>query len=635
MREPLGGSPRIGHDRRAPRKPDILAEHHRAPLADQRSSRLAASRHFVPTPYSVSMHLLSVENITKAYPETDVLDAVSLGITAGDHIGVIGRNGSGKSTLLAVIAGTEESDGGSIIRSKGLRVSALDQDPSFDKGLTVGEALGENRESIALGDRLGLTDHEACCSDLSGGQRKRLALALTLSAECDLLILDEPTNHLDIDAIDWLEDHLRARKEAILLVTHDRYLLDRVANKVVEVHDHKLFSHQGTYEQYLEGATAREALEAATEHRRQQRITTELAWLRRSPKARTSKSRHRVKQATELISERRRQVRQELDIELPSRRIGSKVVNLHNVGKRYDDRWVLRHVEHKLQPDARVGIVGPNGAGKTTLLRLIAELIDPDEGKVVTGSTIHHGWYGQDPTPIPKTMRVHAAVREHLDEVKLESGIKVSGAQLLERFQFTRAQQQSEVGDLSGGERRRLELLLSLMEAPNLLLMDEPTNDLDLDTLTVLEEYLDAWSGALVVASHDRFFLDRVCDDIFSIEPDGSVLHHPGGWSAYREASQGTTEPRSPSPSSASQRTRQERTKLTYNDKRELDQLTKAIPRLEKQKTVLTADLDDAGGDYDLAVALSEDLAKVIEALDSSETRWLELTEKSEELGNT
>jgi ATP-binding cassette subfamily F protein uup len=581
------------------------------------------------------MHLLSVENITKAYPETDVLDAVSLGITAGDHIGVIGRNGSGKSTLLAIIAGIEESDGGSIIRSKGLRVSALDQDPSFDKGLTVGEALGENRESIALGDRLGLTDHEACCSDLSGGQRKRLALALTLSAECDLLILDEPTNHLDIDAIDWLEDHLRARKEAILLVTHDRYLLDRVANKVVEVHDHKLFSHQGTYEQYLEGATAREALEAATEHRRQQRIKTELAWLRRSPKARTSKSRHRVKQAAELISERRRQVRQELDIELPSRRIGSKVVNLHNVGKRYDDRWVLRHVEHKLQPDARVGIVGPNGAGKTTLLRLIAELIDPDEGKVVTGSTIHHGWYGQDPRPIPKTMRVHAAVREHLDEVKLESGIKVSGAQLLERFQFTRAQQQSEVGDLSGGERRRLELLLSLMEAPNLLLMDEPTNDLDLDTLTVLEEYLDAWSGALVVASHDRFFLDRVCDDIFSIEPDGSVLHHPGGWSAYREASQGTTEPRSPSLSSASQRTRQERTKLTYNDRRELDQLTKAIPRLEKQKTVLTADLDDAGGDYDLAVALSEDLAKVIEALDSSETRWLELTEKSEELGNT
>lgn len=577
------------------------------------------------------MHLLSLENITKAYPETSVLDAVSLGISAGDHIGVIGRNGSGKSTLLSIIAGSEEPDGGSIIRSRGLRVAALDQDPSFDDNLSVGEVLGGKRESISLGDRLGLTDHDALCSDLSGGERKRLALALALSAECHLLILDEPTNHLDIDAIDWLEDHLRSRKEAILLVTHDRYLLDRVANRVVEVHEHKLSPHQGTYEQYLEGAAEREAHEAATEHRRQQRIKTELAWLRRSPKARTSKSRHRVKQATELVTERRHRARRELSIELPSRRIGSKVVNLHNVGKRYDDRWVLRHVEHKLHPDARIGIVGPNGAGKTTLLRIIAEQIEPDEGKVVTGSTIHVGWYGQDPRPIPGTTRVHAAVRDHLDEVRLESGIKISGAQLLERFQFTRDQQQSEVGDLSGGERRRIELLLSLMEAPNLLLMDEPTNDLDLDTLTVLEEYLDAWSGALVVASHDRFFLDRVCDDIFSIEFDGSVRHHPGGWTAYRDA----LDHRPGSVSSATsgdQRTKQRRTKLTYNDKRELDELTKAIPMLEERKASLSARLDSAGGEYDLVVALSKELAEVMEVLDSSEDRWLVLTEKSESL---
>ncbi|MCL1601099.1 MAG: ABC-F family ATP-binding cassette domain-containing protein [Actinomycetia bacterium] len=578
------------------------------------------------------MHLLSLENITKSYPETSVLDAVSLGISAGDHIGVIGRNGSGKSTLLAIIAGDEEEDDGSIIRSRGLRVASLDQDPSFEDDLTVGEVLGETRESIALGDRLGLTDYGAMCSDLSGGQRKRLALALTLSAECDLLILDEPTNHLDIDAIDWLEDHLRSRNEAILLVTHDRYLLDRVANKVVEVHNHKLFPHQGTYEQYLEGAAEREAHEAATEHRRQQRIKTELAWLRRSPKARTSKSRHRVKQATELVTERRHQSRRELSIELPSRRIGSKVVNLHNVGKQYDDRWVVRHVEYKLQPDARIGIVGPNGAGKTTLLHLIAEQIEPDEGKVVTGSTIHIGWYGQDPRPIPGTTRVHAAVRDHLDEVRLESGIKISGAQLLERFQFTRGQQQSEVSDLSGGERRRLELLLSLMEAPNLLLMDEPTNDLDLDTLTVLEEYLDAWSGALVVASHDRFFLDRVCDDIFSIEPNGSVRHHPGGWTAYREIL--LQRPGSVSKTvGGHQRRRQRRTKLTYNDKRELDELTKAIPILEERKATLSARLDGAGGEYDLVATLSRDLADVVKVLDSSEDRWLELTEKSEELG--
>lgn len=577
------------------------------------------------------MHLLSLESISKTYPETPVLDAISLGISAGEHIGVIGRNGSGKSTLLAIIAGTEDHDTGSIVRSKGLRVAALDQNPIFDDDTTVGEILGDQRSAIALGDRLDLKDPTALCSALSGGQKKRLALAVALAAECDLLILDEPTNHLDVETIDWLEDHLRSRREAILLVTHDRYLLDRVANRVVEVHDLKLFAHQGTYEQYLERAEQRQAQEAATEHRRQRRITTELAWLRRSPKARTSKARYRVKQASELMAQQRKQARQELTIELPSRRIGSKVVNLHNVGKRYGDNWVLRHVDHKLHPDARIGIVGPNGAGKTTLLRLIAERIQPDEGKVSTGSTIHYGWYGQDPRHIPHQVRVHAVVREHLDEVKLNSGIKVSGSQMLERFQFTRSQQQSEVGDLSGGERRRLELLLSLMEAPNLLLMDEPTNDLDIDTLNVLEEYLDAWDGALVVASHDRYFLDRVCSDIFSIETDGSVKHHPGGWSAYRETIIGSAQRSEAKPQAPSQ-SKQRRTKLTFNDKRELDLLTKTIPKLERRKTALSDDLDAAAGNYDRTVTLAGDLAAVLEELDASETRWLELTARAEEL---
>ncbi|MFV1969729.1 MAG: ABC-F family ATP-binding cassette domain-containing protein [Acidimicrobiia bacterium] len=581
------------------------------------------------------MHLLSLEAVTKDYPETPVLDAVSLGISAGEHIGVIGRNGSGKSTLLAIIAGTEDQDSGSVVRAKGLRVAALDQNPTFDDQATVGGILGDERRTIALGDRLGLKDPSARCASLSGGQKKRLALALALAAECDLLILDEPTNHLDVDTIDWLEDHLRARKEALLLVTHDRYLLDRVANRVVEVHDHKLFPHQGSYEDFLEAASAREARETAEEHRKQQRIKTELAWLRRSPKARTSKSRYRVKQATDLMAQQRKQARQALTIELPSRRIGSKVVNLHNVGKRYGENWVLRHVDYKLHPDARIGIVGPNGAGKTTLLRLIAERIEPDEGKVTTGSTIHYGWYGQDPRPIPANTRVHAAVREHLDEVRLESGIKVSGAQMLERFQFTRDQQQSEVGDLSGGERRRLELLLSLMEAPNLLLMDEPTNDLDIDTLNVLEEYLDAWDGALVVATHDRYFLDRVCSDIFSIEPDGSVRHHPGGWSAYRETVLPRTPHRPSKTPSGDSRPKQKRTKLTYNDKRELDQLTRTIPNFDNRKEELTSALADAAGDYEGTLELAAELAETLEAIDAAETRWLELTERAEHLAGS
>ena len=580
------------------------------------------------------MHLLSLEGISKSYPETPVLDRVSLGISSGEHIGVIGRNGSGKSTLLRIIAGLEEPDGGSVVRSRGLRVAVLDQDPRFEGAETVGYVLGNHRPSIALADRLGLGDPEASCESLSGGQRKRLALAQTLATECDVVILDEPTNHLDVDIIDWLEDHLASRSEALLLVTHDRYLLDHVATRIVEVHDEALYPHQGTYEDYLEGVAARSEREAASEHKRQQRIRTELEWLRRSPKARTSKSRARIQQAEALIGQQRKRRRGDLDIGLPSRRIGSKVVNLHNVGKQYDGRWVLRHVEHKLQPDARIGLVGPNGAGKTTLLSLIAGRIEPDEGTVAVGSTVHHGWYGQDPRSIPPTKRVIDAVREHLDEVRLSSGVKVSGAQMLERFQFTRDQQRSTVGDLSGGERRRLELLLSLMEAPNLLLLDEPTNDLDIDTLEVLEEYLDSWDGALVVASHDRYFLDRVCDDIFSIEPDGTVRHHPGGWSAYRaHAVRRTVTPSSRSVNRRS-REKQAKRKLSFADQRELETLAREIPKLERRRAELASTLDDAAGDYPRTVELSSELAEVIAHLDTSETRWLELTEESERLSS-
>jgi ATP-binding cassette subfamily F protein uup len=578
------------------------------------------------------MHLLSVEGVSKTYPEVPVLDNVSLGIARGDHVGVIGRNGSGKSTLLRIIAGLEKADSGSVVRTRGLRVATLDQDPTFADSATVAEVLGDDRPSIALADRLGLTDPDVTCGTLSGGQRKRLALAQALAAECDLLILDEPTNHLDVDTIDWLEDHLAARTQALLLVTHDRYLLDQVATRIVEVHQTSLFLHQGGYEDYLEEVAARTEREAATEHKRKRRIATELEWLRRSPKARTSKSRHRIQQAEALMSSGHTSKRRELDIGLPSRRIGSKVVNLHNVGKRYGDRWVLRHVELKMQPDARIGLAAPNGAGKTTLLSLIAGNIEPDEGKVVTGSTIHHGWYGQDPRPIPPHTRVIDAVREHLDEVRLSSGVKVSGAQMLERFQFTRDQQQSTVGDLSGGERRRLELLLSLMEAPNLLLLDEPTNDLDIDTLAVLEEYLDGWQGALVVASHDRYFLDRVCDDIFSIEPDGSVRHHPGGWSAYRASMLRTRPSRDTSRKSKRARQQQAKRRLTFAEQRELDALTAAIPQLERRKAALTASLEAAGSDYETTVAVSSELGEVIEEIDASETRWLELMAEAERL---
>jgi ATP-binding cassette subfamily F protein uup len=577
------------------------------------------------------MHQISLDNIDKEYPETPVLSNVSLGISAGQRIGMIGRNGSGKSTLLRIIAGLEKPDTGEIIRSVGLRVTALWQDPSFAPEATVNTVTDGNRSAIALADRLGLTDPGGSVSNLSGGQRKRLALAVVLSSETDILILDEPTNHLDVDTIDWLEDHLSSITSTLILVTHDRYLLDRVATRVVEVHDHALHPHQGTYSDYLEARADREALEASAAQKHAKQLRTELAWLRRSPKARTSKSRARVKRVEDLAGTRRSAPRSELVIDLPTRRIGSKVVNLHNVGKSYNDSVVLSGVTYKLSPDARIGVVGPNGAGKTTLLGLIASKIEPDEGKVTTGSTIVSGWYGQDPTPIPPDTRVIAAVRAHGEETEFEGGRTVSAPKLLELFQFTRKEQQATVGDLSGGERRRLELLLVLMESPNLLLLDEPTNDLDLDTLHTLEDYLDTWEGAMVVASHDRYFLDRVCDDIFSIEPDGSVRHHPGGWSAYwttRTPPTGATGIARDKP----RRPKGARKKLTYNDQRDLAALTKRIPSLERKRASLIAKLENASGDLEATAALGSDLEKVIAELDSVETRWLELTELADHL---
>ena len=578
------------------------------------------------------MHLLSLESITKSYPETPVFDGVSLGISRGDRIGVIGRNGSGKSTLLRIVAGIEEPDDGRIVRAKGLRVAVLDQNPEFPSEATVADVVGDDREAIAMADRLGLVDPSVRVGSLSGGQRKRLALAVALSTDGDILILDEPTNHLDVDSIDWLEDHLAGRAEALLLVTHDRYLLDRVVNRVVEVHALGLHIHHGSYQRYLETRTTREEHEAAVEHRRRQRLRTELEWLRRSPKARTSKSRARIKRVDELMSIERREPRDPLDIDLPSRRIGSKVVHLHNVGKRYGDRWVLRGVTHKLQPDARIGIVGPNGSGKTTLLRLIAGHIEPDEGKVTIGSTIHIGRYGQDPRPIPPATRLIHAVREQAETTRLASGITVSAMQLLERFQFPPDVQKAAVGDLSGGERRRLELLLTLMEAPNLLLLDEPTNDLDLDTLEALEEYLDAWPGALVVASHDRYFLDRVCADLWSIEPDGTLRHHPGGWTAYRAARRSRNADAADRPKRPPKPARRP-TKLTYNDRRQLDLLPGRIADLEVRRDELSEAIADAGADHRRIAELSSELDAVLRDLDAAETRWLELTELAERLG--
>ena len=605
----------------------------------------------------MAANLVSLERVSKRHAEKQVLDEVTLGIDDGDRVGVIGVNGSGKSTLLQIIARAVQPDAGRVVHGRHVRIHHSPQEPLLDGDLTVLQAAlkgagaaqglelpGEEgqREATARGmlAHLGLRDLDRRVGELSGGQRKRIAMARALLEDVELLILDEPTNHLDVDVVDWLEGQLVARSGALLLVTHDRYLLDRVANRIVEVERGQLHTSHGSYADYLEARALREEQAAATERRRQNRLRTELAWLRRGARARTSKAKYRVDRAQELVAADPEAAAAELTIDLPARRLGGKVVNLHHAGKSYGDHPVLRDVDAKLAPGSRIGVVGPNGAGKSTLLGLIAGRIAPDRGSISVGETVHIGWYGQDPQPLPPDQRVLDAVKEVVLETNTIEGLRVSAAELLERFQFDADAQKAVVGELSGGERRRLELLRVLADAPNLLLLDEPTNDLDLDTLAVLEEYLDRWPGALVVASHDRYFLDRVCDDLFSIQPDGRVRHHPGGWSQYRaqvaweraqerERERAADRARGADDGRGAQRATADRgrQKLSYNERRELGRLESRLPQLEARRTALEADLVARSADHAAAAELGRDLAVVMAEIDAAELRWLELSE--------
>ena len=588
------------------------------------------------------MHLVNLDRVTKRYAEKVPLRAVSLGIDRGQRVGVIGLNGSGKSTLLRLVAGSEEPDEGRATWARDVTVAAVGQQPDLDPDAAVldvaaGPGAGEERRrsAAAVLDRLGFREpsHErpgvptdALVGTLSGGQRMRVAIARALAADPDLLVLDEPTNHLDPDAVEWLEEHLLARRGATLFVTHDRYLLDSVATRIVEVVDASLVTFHGSFGDYLIERARRTELEDSAARTRANLARRELEWLRRSPSARTGKARYRVEQAEALIASTAKVADSALTLDLPARRLGSLVATLHRAGKRYGDRTVVRQVDLKVPPHARWGLVGPNGSGKTTLLGLVAGRLDPDEGSVRLGGTVHVGWYGQDPTPMAPRTRVVDAVREVALRASTVEGLSVSAEDLLERFLFDRDSQRAWVEELSGGERRRLELLRVLADAPNLLLLDEPTNDLDLDTLAALADYLDRWPGALLVASHDRWFLDRVCTDLFALQPDGALRHQPGGWSAWRAAAaESPTRERERVPSRKA--SPQSPTKLTFNEQRELTALEARIPELEQRRDDLQTELEVA--DYRRAAELGAELTATVAALDEAEERWLVLSERA------
>lgn len=500
------------------------------------------------------MNILTMDNITKAYGERPVLSQVSFSLEEGEKVGVIGINGTGKSTLLKILAGVEEADEGSVILARQCVVRFLPQNPVFSPEETVLQAvLGDNArgedgeylevEARSMLTRLGVTDFGQPCGQLSGGQRKRLALVSVLLSPAEILVLDEPTNHLDSQMADWLEDTLKRRKGAVVMVTHDRYFLDSVASRILEIHQGQLYSYQANYAGYLELKLQRQEMEEASARKRRSILRGELAWVLRGARARSTKQKARLTRYEEMKDILDPAGEVQVEMASASSRLGRTTVELHHISKSYDDRILIRDFTYLFVKNDRVGFVGPNGSGKTTLMKILLGQIEPDSGKVEIGQTVRIGYYAQETgeEEMKPDKRVIDYIRDVAEYVDVGEG-RVSASRMLERFLFAGEDQYGLLGKLSGGERRRLYLLKVLMGAPNVLILDEPTNDLDIATLQILEDYLDRFQGIVVVVSHDRYFLDRTVRRIFAIESDGCLRQYEGGYTDYADRRKQETE---------------------------------------------------------------------------------------------
>ncbi|MFT5516353.1 MAG: ATP-binding cassette subfamily F protein uup [Rhodothermales bacterium] len=629
------------------------------------------------------MNILTIEGLHKSFGMKPLLDAVTFGLADDEKMGLIGANGSGKTTLMRIIAGLDTSDGGRIMIPSGARVAYLPQNPEFEGEQSVLDAVfdqgdpnlrllhdyeeashalansdgtdeavleriselshqldvtgGWDREANAhaILDRLGIVDTDALVGTLSGGQRKRVALARALLLQPALLLLDEPTNHLDTETISWLETYLARYNGALLLVTHDRYFLDRVTNRMLEVEPGGVNKYEGNYTRYLELKEEQEALAEANERTRQNLARRELAWLRRGAKARTTKAKYRVERAVALQEGGRSASGGRIELTAASTRLGKKVVELDRLTKGYDGRTLVREYSRILTKDDRIGIIGANGSGKTTLLEMIAGNVMPDSGRIEVGDTVKIGYFDQEGYPLDDTKRVIDTVTDIAESVRTADGTFISASQMLERFLFPPAVQYTPVAKLSGGERRRLHLLLVLMGAPNVLLLDEPTNDLDIRTLAALEEYLDTFPGVLIVVSHDRWFLDRTIDEILRFEGEGVIRSYPGDYSAYleiraREDAALVSAQKVTTPSSKqAKKSAPPASKLSFKEKTELAEAEKRIQKGEARKEEIEATLSANPSDFGIIEALSQELGELTKVLDRDVERWSELAERA------
>lgn len=586
--------------------------------------------------------LLSAEAITKSYREGNLLDGVSLYLEEGDKAGIIGINGTGKSTLLKIIAGVEQPDSGSVVTASGVRIGYLPQNPGFAAGTTVlaqvfsGAASAARQakeyEAKSILTRLGITEFDRDVSTLSGGQKRCVAIASALITPCELLVLDEPTNHLDSSMVAWLEDYLKRFKGSLLMVTHDRYFLDRVTNRIVEIDRGKLYTYQANYSRYLELKAEREQMEAGSERKRQSLLKKELAWMQQGPKARGTKSRFRVERFEQLSAQEGPKAADKLDLNSVSTRLGKKTVELQGVGKQFGGQWFVKDFDLLLPRGARVGIVGPNGCGKSTLLKLITGSLQPDTGSVVLGETVKLGYFSQECEEMDPSLRVIDYIRGIAENIRTPDGT-LSASQMLEKFLFPPDLQWNTISRLSGGERRRLFLLRVLMDAPNILLLDEPTNDLDIQTLRILEEYLDGFEGAVVTVSHDRYFLDRVVESIYAFEPGGTLRQYLGGYSDYerlRVQEKPVGEAKSKAAREPREKTR--RLKFSYKEQLEFEGIDGEIAALEEDLAETERQIEQQASDYTKLEELLARKEELTARLDEKTERWVYLNELAEQI---
>ena len=492
------------------------------------------------------MNLITIEHLTKSYTERLLFDDTDFSINEGEKIGIIGINGTGKSTLLKIAAGLEEPDGGNVVRWRNLDMRYLPQNPGFVEGDTILESIVRDNEGHAhiwdlesqaktMLTKVGIFDYDAKVETLSGGQRKRVALVSTLMSDTDLLILDEPTNHLDSQMAQWLEEYLKKFRGSVLMITHDRYFLDSVTNRIVELDKGKFYSYQANYEGYLKLKAERLDMAAAAERKRQSILKVELAWIQRGARARSTKQKAHIQRYEALRDQKGPESDKEVEMESVSSRLGRTTVEIQGLCKAYGDKVLVRDFQYIFLKNDRIGIIGPNGSGKSTLMKMIAGWEKPDKGRIVIGQTVKTGYFSQENEDMDESLKVIEYIRNAAEYVQTRDG-SISASQMLERFLFPPEIQYTVISRLSGGEKRRLYLLRILMDAPNVLLLDEPTNDLDIRTLTILEDYLDSFSGIVVAVSHDRYFLDRMVRRIFAFEGDGAVIQYEGGFTDYQAA---------------------------------------------------------------------------------------------------